>query len=61
MRTSDVDQLHGSNRNVENASEGVKIQITNEAEDASALNVYLYFLTDAQLSIEDGLFVSALY
>ncbi len=46
---------------MENASEGVTIQIAKEAEDSGALNVYLYIITDAQLNIEDGRFVSALY
>ena len=61
LRTTDDDQLHGSGRRIENASEGVTIQITKKAEAAGALNVYLYVLMDAQLNIEDGRFVSALY
>ena len=61
LRTSDDDQLHGSGRRVENASEGVTIQITKTAEAAGALNIYLYVLMDAQLNIENGRFVSALY
>ena len=32
-----------------------------KAETAGALNIYLYVLMDAQLNIEDGRFVSALY
>ena len=61
LRTSDDDRLHGSGRRVENASEGVTIQITKTAETAGALNIYLYVLMDAQLNIEDSRFVSALY
>lgn len=61
LRTTDDDRLHGSGRRVENASEGVTIQITKQAEAAGALNIYLYVLMDAQLNIEDGRFVSALY
>jgi len=61
LRTSDDDQLHGSGRRIENASEGLTIQITKKAEAAGALNIYLYVLMDAQLNIEDGRFVSALY
>lgn len=61
MRTSDDDQLHGSGRKVDNASEGITIQITKEAEAAGALDLYLYIITDAQLNIEDGRFISALY
>lgn len=61
LRTTDDDQLHGSGRRIENASEGVTIQIAKTAEAAGALNIYLYVLMDAQLNIEDGRFVSALY
>ena len=55
------DQVHGSGRRVENASEGVTIQITKTTDSAGILNIYLYVLMDAQLNIEDGRFVSALY
>ena len=48
-------------RRVENASEGVTIQISKKAEAAGALNIYLYVIMDAQLNISDGRFVSALY
>lgn len=61
LRTSDDDRLHGSGRRIENASEGVTIQITKRAEAAGALNIYLYVIMDAQLNIEDGRFVSAVY
>ena len=61
LRTTDDDQLHGRGRQVENASEGVTIQITKKAETAGALNICLYVLMDAQLNIEEGHFVSALY
>ena len=48
LRTTDDDRLHhGSGRRVENASEGVTIQITKTAEAAGALNIYLYILIDA--------------
>ena len=61
LRTTDDDQLHGSGRQVENASEGVTIQISKKAEAAGVLNIYLYIIMDAQLNIENGRFVSALY
>ena len=61
LRTSDDDQLHGSGRRIENASEGVTIQVTKKAETAGTLNIYLYVIMDAQLNIEDGRFVTALY
>ena len=59
MRTSDDDLLHGSGRRIENASEGVTIQITKTVEAAGSLNMYV--IMDAQLNIENGRFISALY
>ena len=61
MRTTDDDSLHGSGRRVENASEGVTIQIAKKVEAAGVLNAYLYVIMDAQLNIENGQFVHALY
>ena len=61
LRTSDDDRLHGSGRRIQNASEGVTIQITKTAEAAGALNIYLYVLIDAQIHLENGRFVSAIY
>ena len=61
LRTSDDDSLHGSGRHIENASEGIKIQMTKKAEGTGALNIYLFVVMDAQLNIEDCRFVSAVY
>ena len=61
LRSTDDDQLHGSGRRIENASEGVTLQLTKRAEAAGALKIYLYVVMDAQLNIEDGRFVSAIY
>ena len=61
MRTSDDDSLHGSGRRIENASEGVMVQITKMVEVAGSLNMYLYVIMDAQLNIKNGRFISALY
>ena len=47
LRTTDDDRLHGSGRRIENASEGVTIQLTKTAEAAGALNIYLYIIMDA--------------
>ena len=57
LRTSDDDRLHGNGRRIENASEGITIQITKKAEAAGALNIHLFVVMDAQLNIEDGRFV----
>ena len=51
LHTTEDDQLHGSDRRVDNASEGVMIQITKNPW-TPALNFYLYVLMDAQLNIE---------
>ena len=59
LRATDDDRLHGSGRCIENASEEVTIQLTAEA--GGALNIYLYIIMDAQLNLEDGRFVSAVY
>ena len=61
MRTSDDDSLHGSGRRIENASEGVTVQITKKAETAGTLNMYLYVIMDAQINFENGRFITALY
>ena len=63
LRTTDDDRLHGSGRRIENASEGegVTIQLTKTAEAAGALNIYLYIITDAQLNLKEGRFVTAVY
>ena len=59
--TTDDDQLHGSGHKIGNASEGVTIQISKTAEVAGSINAYLYIVQDAQLNIENGRFVSAVY
>ena len=61
LRTTDDDRLHGSGRCIENASEGVTIRISKNAETAGQLNIYLYIIRDAQLNLEDDRFVSAVY
>ena len=61
LRSSDDDRLHGNGRRVENASEGITIQITKKDESDGALNIYLYVVMDAQLNLEDGRIVSVLY
>ena len=61
LRTRDDDRLHGSGGRIENASEGITIQITKKAEATGALNIYLFVVMDAQLNFEDGRLVSAVY
>ena len=61
MRSTDDDGIHGNGRRIENASEGVTIQITKKAQAAGTLKIYLYVLMDAQLNIENGRFLNAIY
>ena len=61
LRTGDNDRLHGSGRRIENASEGITIQITKKAQAPGALNIYHFVVMDAQLNIENDRFVSAAY
>jgi hypothetical protein len=61
LRSTDDNTLHGSGRRIENASEGVTLQISKTAETAGVLNLYLYVIIDAQINFEDGRFLQALY
>ena len=61
FRTIDENFLHGTGRRIENASEGITLQIEKKAESAGALNVYIYLIMDAQLNIQFGTYVSAIY
>ena len=56
LRTTDDNSLHGSGRRIENASEGITIQITKEAGADEPINVYLFVIQDAQINFEDGRF-----
>ena len=53
--------LHGMGRRIENASEGITLQIKKKEESAGALNAYIYLIMDAQLNIQNGAYVSAVY
>ena len=61
LRTTDCNLLHGSGRRIENASEGITIQITKKAESDETLNIYLYIIQDAQINFEDGRFKEVIY
>ena len=52
FRTIDENELHGTGRRIENASEGITLQIEKKAESAGALNAYIYLIMDAQLNIQ---------
>ena len=58
----DENKLHGTGRRIENASQGITLQIEKKAEkSAEALNAYIYLIMDAQLNIQSGAYVSAIY
>ena len=61
FRMIDENSLHGTGRRIENASEGITLQIEKKPETAGNLNAYIYLIMDAQLNIQNGAFVSALY
>ena len=61
FRTIDENEPHGMGRRIENASEGITLQIEKKAESAGALNAYIYLIMDAQLNIQNGVYVSAIY
>ena len=61
FRTIDENELHGTGRHVENALEGITLQIEKKAESAGALSAYIYLIMDAQLNIQSGAYVSAVY
>ena len=61
FRTMDENTLPRMGRRIENASEGITLQIEKKAESAGNLNAYIYLIMDAQLIIQNGAFVSPLY
>ena len=61
FRTIDENELHRMGRRIENASEGITLQIDKKAETAGALNAYIYLIMDAQLNIQSGTYISAVY
>ena len=61
FRMIDENEPHRMGRRIENASEGITLQIEKKAETAGALNAYIYLIMDAQLNIQSGANVSAIY
>ena len=61
FRITDENELQGTGRRIENASEKITLQTETKAESARALNAYIYLIMDAQLNIQDGAYVSAVY
>ena len=61
FRTIDDNKLHGSDRQLENTLEGIRLQIRKKAESASKLSCYLYVFLDAQINISDVQFLNVVY
>ena len=61
FRIIDENELHGTGRHIENASEGITLQIEKKEESAGALNAYIYLIMDAQLNIQNGTCISVVY
>ena len=61
FRMIDENELHGTGSRIENASEGITLQIEKKEESVGALNAYIYLIMDAQLNIQNGAYVSAVY
>ena len=61
FRTIDYNRLHGSGRQLENTSEGIRLRITKEAGADSKLSSYLYIFQDAQINISDSQFLNVVY
>ena len=57
----DENELYGMGKRIENASEGITLQIEKKAESAGALSAYIYLIMDAQLNVKDGVYVSVVY
>ena len=60
-RTTDENELQGTGRHIENASEGITLQIEKKAVSAAALTAYIYLIMNVQLNIQNGTYVSAVY
>lgn len=61
LRSTDDNSLHGSGRRIENASEGITIQIAKETGADEPINIYLFVIQDAQINFEDGRFKEISY
>ena len=57
FRTIDENSQHGMGRRIENASEGITLQIERKAESSGALNAFIYLIMDAQLNIQNGTYI----
>ena len=61
FRTIDENELHRMGRQIGNTLGRISIQFEKKAESAGALKAYIYLIMDAQLNIQNGTYVSAVY
>ena len=61
FRMIDENSLHRTDRKTENTSEGITLQTEKKEESAGPLNAYIYLIMDAQLNIQNGTYISAVY
>ena len=61
FRTIDENELHRMGKQIGNTSGGITIQVEKKAESAGALKAYIYLVMDAQLNIQNGAYISAVY
>ena len=61
FRTIDDNRLHSLGRQLENTSEGIRLQITKKAGSAGKLSCYLYIFQDAQINISYTQFLNVVY
>ena len=61
FRTIDENELHRTGRKIGNTLGGITIQVEKKAESVGALKAYIYLIMDAQLNIQCGAYVSAVY
>ena len=61
FRMINANALHRMGRRIENALEGITLQIEKKVELAGNLKAYIYLIMDAQLNIKDRAFTGALY
>ena len=61
FRMIDENVLCGTGRGIENELEGITLQIEKKVETDGALNAFIYLIINAQLNIQNGTSVSAIY
>ena len=54
-------ELHRMGRRIQNASDGITLQIEKKTETDEAFSAYIYLIMDAQLNIQSGTYLSVIY